>query len=153
MLWLKLLIIILLSCIAFEDFKYRMVKLIFYLVLSVALLILRLDIISFIGLLTVFGMNLAYLLFLLSVSLLTMYVRHRKVSSPFTYIGAGDLLLLFAFCIWFDTLNFILFNTISLVVALTSHFVLSRYAFYQRHTTIPLAGIQSLCFIVVFLLF
>jgi hypothetical protein len=151
MFWLRLLVTLLLICIAYEDFKHRMVKLIYYLLLIVALLFIRFETIQSEDFFIHFGMNLAYLLLLLSTSLLTLYLFRRKVSNPLIYIGLGDLILLFTFCLWFDLLNFLIFNTISLILALLIHVVLSRYPFYSKHGTIPLAGIQCLCFFLVFI--
>jgi hypothetical protein len=152
MFWLKLIVIFLLLCIAYEDFKDRMVKLVYYILFVFFLLFLRFDTISGSEFLIVFVMNLTYLLLLLSMSLLVLYLRYKKITNPFLYIGVGDLILLFTFCLWFDTLNFVLFNTISLVIALLTHILLNRFHFYSKHTTIPLAGIQSLCFSIVFIM-
>lgn len=149
---LKLFVALLLICIAYEDFKHRLVKLIYYILFTVVLLILRFEIISLEDFFIFFGMNLAYLLLLLSMSLLTLYLFYRKVTNPLAYIGLGDLILLFTFCLWFETINFVIFNTISLIIALVVHASLSRFNFYNKHKTIPLAGIQSICFFGVFII-
>ncbi|SKC59247.1 hypothetical protein SAMN05660236_1864 [Ohtaekwangia koreensis] len=147
MLWFKFLVAGLLLSIAYEDFKNRMVRLVFYLLLVASLIILRFDNISLIGLLIDFGMNLAYLSLLLFMSLTVLYLRYKKITNPLLYIGVGDILLLLIFCIWFDTINFVVFNTVSLIVALIAHSLLKQFEFYNKHKTIPLAGIQSLCFL------
>ena len=152
MFWLKLFVVVLLFCIAYEDFKYRLVKLVYYLLLVGVLLFLRLETISLEDFFIFFGMNLAYLLLLLSISLLTLFLLRGKISNPLVYIGAGDLILLFTFCLWFDTVNFVVFNTISLITALCIHLLLSRFRFYNDHKSIPLAGIQCICFSAVFII-
>lgn len=151
MFWLKLLVTFLLVCIAYEDFKHRLVKLIYYILLGVVLLFFRIDSISLEDFFIHFGMNLAYLFLLLSMSLLSVYFFYKKVASPLAYIGLGDLILLFTFCLWFDTIQFVIFNTLSLILALAIHVLLTKFNFYRRHRTIPLAGIQCICFLGVFI--
>jgi hypothetical protein len=141
----------LLLCIGYEDFAHRAVKLVWYLLLPVALLPLRFSHVTFEEFGISFLMNIVYMVLLLSVAFGVLYVRHKRMVTPLSSIGLGDILFFAILAMWFDTPSFIVFISLSLIVALVAHIILQKFPFYRRHETVPLAGMQSLCFLVIFL--
>jgi hypothetical protein len=151
MLACSILAAVLLLCIGYEDFAHRAVRLIWYLLLPVALLPLRFSHVT----LEEFGistlMNIVYMVLLLAVAFGVLYMRNKRLVAPLSTIGLGDILFFAILAMWFDTPDFIIFTSLSFIVALVGHTLLRKFSFYRRHETVPLAGMQSLCFLVIFL--
>ena len=75
-------------------------------------------------------------------------IKNKKFVNITTYIGLGDLLF-FITLIFFGTfIHFILFYTGSLAVSLIIWLTVKKYA---KHEHIPLAGLQALCLIFVWI--
>jgi len=149
MLWLKLLIIMTLTAIAFEDFRFRRVRLIFYLMLFVFVSVYRIRTEALESIFLFLCLNLTYLALLLFVCACYVNLKTGSFKGLGGYIGVGDILFLIALAGWFELIQYILFNVISFVVALVTHTVFKRFSFYHDWATIPLAGIQAVCFFVV----
>ena len=85
--------------------------------------------------------------------LLTIYmsIKNKKIKNIInTYLGIGDVLFFITLTVAFSPVNFIAFYILSLIVTLLF------YVFYNailRNTSsqIPLAGMQSICLIIVLL--
>lgn len=132
-----------LLAVAYEDFYYREVKWIFFPALGLLLVFCRGLIVEY------FLVNLLFLIFLLGSGFCYLFFKTGKISNPFaSYFGLGDLLFLMALATWFHPVFFVLFNVLSLLIALILHYILhSLSKLYRRHESVPLAGIQSLCFL------
>ena len=138
-----------LAAIAYEDFRLRRVRLIFYLMLFVFVFVYRIQTDALDSILLFLCLNLTYLSLLLFVCACYVYLKTGSFRGLGSYIGAGDILFLIALTGWFELIQYILFNVISFIVALVTHTVFKRFSFYNDLATIPLAGIQSVCFLVV----
>lgn len=130
--------------IVYEDFKFRQIHLISLLAFGLALVFMKggvqhWDVV----------MNIGYLVLVLGLSFLVMAIRNKAWVNPFrAYLGLGDVILMLSFCFWFSVVSFILFNVISMLVAILAHVALSGVsARYKKHKTIPFAGMQVCCFI------
>lgn len=145
-------IIAVLVAIAYEDIRFRFVRIMLFPVLATVLILDRIYAMSSGMLVANVIVNLLYLCILLGLTVL--YVKLRKREAKFSFrqsIGSGDLFFLSVLACWFDPVNFIIFITVSLAVALCLHLILIRCSqFYRAKETVPLAGFQSLCFLVVF---
>lgn len=145
-------IIVVLVAIAYEDIRFRLVRIILFPVLATVLILDRIYMISSWVLVINIIVNLLYLCLLLGLAVL--YIKLRKRGTKFSFrqsIGLGDLFFLGVLACWFDPVNFIVFITVSFVISLCLHLTLIRYSqYYGAKETIPLAGFQSLCFLVVF---
>lgn len=142
--WLKWLTILILLGICYEDFRYRLVRLWLYLLLLLVTLIQRSE--EFSAQFFVFvGINLMYIALMLAVLSLYLYFKHGRFRNLVLFMGVGDILLLFILAFWFETVEFVIFNTISFTIALVVNVVLVRFPAYAHHKTVPLAGVQSLC--------
>jgi hypothetical protein len=147
---LKVLTIVVLIGIIYEDFKYRLVKVVSYLLLLVFLVVLRVNELPFSDLLISAGINVLYLLLMLSICVGYIYVKFRSFKLVNQFFGLGDVLFLIAISMWFDPVVFVFFNTASFMVALILHFIFRNIPSYNNKS-VPLAGMQSLCFIPVFI--
>lgn len=148
--WMQLFTVAVLSLIIYEDFRYRLVRVIFYLLILGLLFFQQSDKKVFELVLIHWLLNIGYILMLGSITMLYFYLKLRTLNI-LKFIGVGDILFLVAVASWFDPVEFIFFNTISLLVALAGHAILRKKRIYGQFETVPLAGIQSLCFIPLFL--
>lgn len=145
----KLLTLLVLFFIIFDDLKSRSVRVVFFPLLAILLYVTR----SFeerpVEILYDLAINLLYLSFLCVTCLLYLRIRYGKILF-FQYLGIGDIFFLLCVAIWFDPVYFILFNTASFLVSALLHLVISRISSaYKRINTIPLAGYQSFCFSII----
>lgn len=135
--------------IIYEDLKYRFVRLTYYMALLGLLVIQRLQDVVLEQFFIFTGMNIVYILFLLASCLLYIYSKYKSVSLLKNYLGVGDVLFLIAIATWFEPVVFFLFNSISFLIAL-----LAGRLFENRINdcvSIPLAGVQSICFLPLFI--
>ena len=149
--WLKILTMLVLLGITYEDVRYRLVRFVLYLILVTLVLIQRFQYVSLNEFLDYSGINLIYIVLLLAAISIYLYVKYGRFQNLMLFFGVGDILLWIILACWFDTVEFIIFNSISLIVALLLHVVLTKFSFYKAQKTVPLAGFQSLCFLVVFI--
>lgn len=144
---LSVFIVFVLIIISLEDFKYRTVRLLLFPLLLV-LLITSMKEISLSNVL----LNIAYLLFLTGIGATYLFIKYKTWVLLTNSIGVGDVLFLLVLSCWFSPVDYILFNSISFTVALVLHFILNRVsASYRVYNSIPLAGVQSICFLIVFI--
>jgi hypothetical protein len=150
---IEFIIIVVLLAIMYEDFRHRAVRFLFFPLLCGFLIVSRLKKISIEVFLTYFAINIAYIFFFLGVGFLYLWIKKRKIENPFNqYLGWGDVFFLLAISCWFEPVNFMFFNVISLWVALFFHIIRKRFLkFRSLAETIPLAGVQCICFLIVFM--
>jgi hypothetical protein len=148
--WLSLLIMLTLLLIIYEDFRYRAVKVIYYVLLLGALAFQQWYEVGPEMLVIQAFLNVLYIALLLIFAALYFYIKNRRFEL-FQYIGPGDLLFLGALACWFDPVGFVWFNTASLIVSLLLHMLFKRLKQYPHPDTVPLAGMQALCFVPVFI--
>jgi len=147
MLWIGLTTLIL-FLIAFEDFKSRSVNVLSFLVLASLIVYKSLQARPTAVWATYTGVNFAYLLLMLSLCSLYIYWKHKTWRLT-SFIGVGDILFILIVALLLDPVLFLVFNTLTFIVALVSHVLLTRISEkYERLGTIPLAGFQSACLIV-----
>jgi hypothetical protein len=149
---LKIFTIVVLIGIIYEDFRYRLVKVFLYLLLLFVLVAQRVSEISITDYLVFAGINLAYILLLLGICFGFIYFKYGTMKIIDNFFGIGDVFFLISIATWFDPITFVFFNTISFAVALIAHFALKNFPFYQHKHSVPLAGMQSLCFVPVFII-
>jgi len=143
----------LLSWIVYQDFKNRAI---FWFLPSVlfiagtAMSLLKLESLKVVNLL-LFN----WLVFLLQLLIVWAYfilvkgINNRKARIFFdTYIGWGDVLFILAIAPFFSALNYVAFLLASLLVCLVWVSV-SRIINCKGMPTVPLAGIFSICLIVI----
>jgi hypothetical protein len=148
---LKVLTIVVLFGIIYEDFKYRLVKVFLYLLLFIFLILLRFNELQTVDFFIFLGVNLLYILLLLIISFTYTYYKYGTLKLINHSFGIGDVFFLIAIATWFDPILFVFFNTVSFAIALTLHFLLRNLPFYNNVKSVPLAGMQGLCFIPVFM--
>jgi len=144
---LKVLSLLLLAIIFWEDMRYRAVHWSLFPLLAVMLTGTYLT--SHDGLNTLImnaGSNIAFLV--LQFILITLYFSIRQKSRVNVFnnlIGWGDVLLLLAICFYCSLLNFIGFYLLSLLLILAG-WITYRLIFSKGSKQIPLAGLQALLF-------
>jgi hypothetical protein len=88
-------------------------------------------------------LNGLYLIMLFLLSYLYLYLRNKSFVDVRNYI-------LLCISVWFEPVQFILFNTASFILSLLAHYLLSiKSRAYKKFESVPLAGYQSLCLIAV----
>lgn len=152
--WFKIVTAIVLIAIAYEDFSHRLVRILFYGILLVLLISWRYsNIVVPLELFVDIVFNLIYIVLLLGICSAVMYLRYGEFNLFRRFLGLGDVLLLTALACWFDPLTFILFNALSFLIALIVDQLLRKiFTSYKRFHSVPLAGIQSLCFLPVIII-
>ncbi|PRD44969.1 hypothetical protein [Sphingobacterium haloxyli] len=130
--------------IALEDFRWRLVHLWWYLLLSVGLAGMSIVSNGIMNALEMTMWNLGFVVVLLFA--LTAYVslKEQKFILPFDrYIGWGDVLFFVCVALYLDLGAYIVFMILSLVVTLILTPLIYWWQGQERH--VPLAGIQALC--------
>jgi len=152
--WLSLLLPVLtavvLILIIYEDFRYRLVKLVYYLLLLALLIFQQWQSVGGEMVMVQGLLNLLYVALLFTLAALYFYIKTRRFEL-FQHIGLGDILFLVALACWFDPIGFVWFNTASLVISLGLHLLFKRIKGYLHPDTVPLAGMQAVCFVPVFI--
>ena len=129
---------------ALEDFKWRMVHLIWYILLSVGLAGMSVTTLGIVDMLQMTAWNIGFVLLLLFVLTLYISVKERKLVLPFdSYLGWGDVLFFICIALYLDLGTYILFMIGSLIVALILTPFIYRWQGKEKH--VPLAGIQAIC--------
>jgi hypothetical protein len=143
---ITLLFCVVLTMIAYYDFKYRALP-VYLLVMAIVfgiLVSISRNGLSFV----LFNTGVNALLISLQLSLTTLYfsVRNRKFINIFdSYLGIGDLIFFLVIILCFSPVNFILFIIIS------GFFTILFYAGRKNGTLIPLAGNQAVMLCTIFL--
>jgi len=141
------LILLVLSAITYQDFKYRAVYWICFPLLALLLSIYKKNAVGFTDLFADLIFTGGFLLLQLLVLWLYFYIKYRKpINLTDGYLGWGDILFLLAVCFYLSPVNYILFYVISLIVSIGYAFI-GKFLARNGEFTIPLAGIQALLFV------
>ncbi|WP_295673718.1 hypothetical protein [uncultured Mucilaginibacter sp.] len=149
MVLIRILVLLVLLVVFFQDLKSRYV----YWILFPALLILffatsLLQHRSFSEILQPAAMNLSFLVMqFLLVSAYFSLKNRRWVNITAELLGWGDILLLLSIAFYFSVLNFLFFYIISLVVSVIA-WLSWKLMSKGKNTQIPLAGFQAICLVV-----
>lgn len=145
MLWTGLTSVILIL-IAFEDFKSRSVNILLFVALGLLLSYKSLQEYPVTIWALNIGINFAYLVVMMAACGGYIYWKYKRGLGNF--IGAGDVIFLAIVSLLLDPILFLFFNTLSFIIALVSHVLLSSVSTrYVRAGTVPLAGFQSACLV------
>ncbi len=138
---------LLLGWVAYDDFRHRTIRVILLPIIFILLAAHRLIDELPIFLVISFFLNIAYIALVALLMIGYLFLRYKiqwlDISS---FIGLGDLLFVVSVSVWFDIEMFILFTTGSLMVALLGSFIQK-----DSRNTVPVAGYQSLCFMVFYI--
>ena len=140
MLIVKVLILVVLGIITYQDLKTRWVYAFLFPVLTIMLGVLHYFQVQPIHFAYAMGMNIGFVLLLLSV----LYVYSQiKIKKPFfkEVFGLGDALYFIALAAAFPTITFIVLFVFSILFSALSWLFLNKNF---KHETIPLAGYMSL---------
>ncbi|TYR36350.1 hypothetical protein FXV77_10605 [Sphingobacterium phlebotomi] len=130
--------------IALEDFKWRMVHIWWYLVLSVGLGGLSIALKGTMDTLSMVIWNVGFILLLLLILTVYLSLKERKLVFLFDrYLGWGDVFFFVCVALYLDLATYITFLIISLIAALIIAPVIFKWQGKDKH--IPLAGIQAIC--------
>ncbi len=135
-------ILFILLMMGIQDFKYRAISWYAFPVLGFLLLISNKDF-------TVVeaAVNVGLILFnFFLVTLFFSFRDHRLINVMESYLGLGDILLLFCLAVYFPVALFFLFYLVSLVLITICSGIYIKYN-RPKNFTIPLAGLQSLMLI------
>jgi hypothetical protein len=146
MLILKIILIVSLSLILYQDIKERQVFWFLFplFAISGAILFYKSTLPELFYLSV--GMNLIFISILLLVVCLYAKI---KLSSNFNEVfGLGDILLFIGLVFSFSTISFLIIFVFSLLFALATHLIAKHYSKFH---TVPLAGYMSLFFGITYL--
>jgi len=135
--------------IAFDDFKSRSIRVLTLLILFITLVVSKIDFDHPLELIFNSVVNFSYLLLLTLLVYTYLKVKYKiRITDLENFIGLGDAFFLACISVWFEWNVFIVFCTVSFLVSLILHFV---FGGQRKTSTIPLAGYQSLCFLLFYM--
>jgi hypothetical protein len=146
---LQIITISILLFIVYEDFRHRLVRVLFYILVLALLVFQQADQKVLQVLIVQWIFNLGYLTTIALIATLYFYVKTRTFS-VLKSIGIGDVVFMAILACWFEPIDFIFFITLSCLFAFALHLLFRKTRIYRYPESVPLAGIQSLCFIPVF---
>lgn len=154
--WIVLFFIcVLLFIIIHQDFKYRAVNWVVFPFLAFFAILYNLISQNTVTQLLKNSMfNLIFIILQFCLLYLYFALKNRKLVSITEKVGAGDLFFLVAISLLFSPVNFILFYIISLIFSL-AFYGINFLIFKTKNPfkiSIPLAGLQSLFLIAIFLI-
>ncbi len=135
--WLQTASLLTLGHVVFTDFKARYVHLLTVITL-LAVTVLRLVLNETWYLWEYYLMNLVFTTLILLISI--GVVARRKLLKWHQVMGSGDLLFLFMICFWFDTMTYVIYFNVSVIMAMISHFLLGKFTLYREDEGVPFAG-------------
>lgn len=145
MFWLKIICLIALVAIAYQDIKDRAVSWFWFPLLAIAVGILHYSNSIFEVFVTHLLINLGFVVVV--VLLLYIYITIRGQHQFKNAIGIGDLVLFIVLCPSMASLSFLVCFVFSILLALVLSFFFNKKD--KRH--IPLAGYMSLFFLIIYL--
>lgn len=141
-------IILLLLLIIYQDFKYLAISWWTIPILITLGILHGIQFVSIKQLLTEFSLNIAFLVFQITILTLYFSVKNRKLTNiTKKYLGLGDILFFIFLAISFEPMHFILFFTGSLLVVLVLFIVLKAVRILKNER-LPLAGGISFVYII-----
>lgn len=138
----SLTIVIILSIIVCQDFKFRAVTWILFPLLTLVIVLENTIVYNLPLFPSFYLINFCFVA--VQLCLITLYFsvkRGKFIRLWESHLGLGDILLFLILCLFFSPVNFLLFYTGSLI--LTGVIVLAMRRSYSTIEVIPLAGIQS----------
>jgi hypothetical protein len=146
---LKILVLVGLLVIFIQDIKSRAVYWVVFPILAISLIVLQYKTSN--GLNEIWQpaiINVGFLL--LQLLLLSVYfsVKNKRfINIADGLLGLGDILFLLSITVYLSVLNFLFFYLVSLVLVLLA-WIMGQSIFGKKNKHIPLAGMQSMVFIV-----
>lgn len=137
MMWLQTASLLTLSHMVFTDFKARYVHILSVIALLVVTVI-RLIWGDTWYLWEYYLINLTFTILILLISV--GVVARSKALDWRQVMGVGDLIFLFIICFWFDTMTYVIYFNVSVIVAMISHFLLAKLSSYRADVGVPFAG-------------
>ncbi|WP_149915209.1 hypothetical protein [Sphingobacterium cavernae] len=138
-----------LLAITYEDLKTRSVHIYWFALTFICLGYFSWRSVGLQGYTLQYGINLIFLLLYFVLLQLYFIVKHRGWVWLFDrYIGWGDVVFLMCIAGYWNLVGFIVFIVASLMISLVVYFI--NIKSYER--TIPLAGLQSTIFLIIFYL-
>lgn len=141
---LKLLLVVLLFIILYQDYKDRLVYWFLYPLIGILAFVIQISFLPLESVLFNIAINLVLVSFLLVVCY--GYTKLRKLEFKNSF-GIGDVLFFLFISFSFSIISFFVLFLFSLLFSLILHFVLSKN---NVNKTVPLAGYMSLFFGVVY---
>lgn len=139
--WLQTASLLTLCHVAFTDFKARYV----HILTVVALLVVTVARLVWNDTWYLWEYYVLNLLFITLILLVSIGVVARKKGIQWRQVmGTGDLLFLFMICFWFDTMTFVIYFNVSVIMAMIAHFILGKMASYRANEGVPFAGYFAL---------
>jgi hypothetical protein len=145
---LQILTVVILSGIFIQDFKSRSVYWFWFPALVMLFMILKLQTQTISEVMNASLANWAFIIVqLLFVSIYFSIKNKQIINITNNLLGWGDVLFLLTAATYFSTLNYILFYILSLI-AIVLIWIPALLLLKKKYEQIPLAGLQSLLFIV-----
>ncbi|MCB2196739.1 MAG: hypothetical protein KQH79_12825 [Bacteroidetes bacterium] len=149
MIYLKILLLIILAFIVYQDFRFKAVSWIFFPVGFVLGIVVALLEVNLHNLLINSATILLFLIFQLAIIMLFTRLKYKKTKNVFNSVfGLGDILFLTMIVPFFSPINFLLYFILSLIFTLVT-FILFSKTRVLKSPRVPLAGLQSMFLIIV----
>lgn len=149
MLYFKILLLLILVFIIYQDFRFQAVSWIFFVIgFAITLTVsVKENFLPDIFINTMF--NALFILFQISIIYLFTWIKFKKKKNIFKSVfGLGDLLFLLMIIPLFSPLNFVIFFIASIIFTLFVYTILRSIKIYKKQR-VPLAGLQSLFLFIV----
>lgn len=144
-------LIVCLSLIAIQDFKHRAISWYILPIMFLAFLFKSFSLLSYHQVLKFALINLSFIIIQLIILTAYMSIKNKKVTNIInTYLGIGDVLFFITLTVAFSPVSFIAFYILSLMITLL-FYIFYKIIFKNASTQIPLAGGQSICFLIAML--
>lgn len=147
MIWLYILVVCILFCVAYQDIKMLAVNWPVFPLLGLLLFIINYHQLPEFYFYWSTGIN----IFIVSLILILLYMYAKYILKQKFYavFGLGDILFFYAFSLGFPTISFIVLFVFSIIFSLCIHIFLSRKT---KNKHVPLAGFMSIFLILILLL-
>jgi len=133
--------------IAYEDIKFRSVRLWWFVLLLLSVVVLQLQRNSWSELIYNFGINLTFVTLQLGILQLYYYLKEQSFPKIFDhYLGWGDVVLWVCVLPVWPLVGFMSFMIVSLTFSLLVYVIFIR----RWRKTVPLAGLQAVFFLFVY---
>lgn len=150
MIYLKIIILLILIVIIYQDFRYLEVSWILFPVMLISSVWFILYEINLKTLFLNTGINLCFLCLLLGFVTAYIFIKEKKITKLPEYLGMGDIIFLVIVSILLSPVNYIIFNIFSYLLILLTYSLLG--SFRKKSVRIPLAGLQAAFLFILILL-
>jgi len=142
-----ILVLIILSIIVYQDFKYKAVSWFLFPVLFVPPLYLGFVQVGWERLWMYFVTNFGFLLIQFLLLIIYLSIKNKKITILTKgYLGLGDILFLIVLCLFFSSVNYILFYLFSLIAILIAYLLYNTFRSACRREVVcnfSTAGVNS----------